>query len=161
MRDWKRDCRTTKAYKNRQNLIPFYWGPLIDRRGALYWPMCLCLSPQAYLRNYTPRIQPFFVHVSYGRQAVVRESLRYVMYFRFYGSRRICTYSAVWTEKCQERYCCGEQWRSNGLCRLCNAQGPGGKSGLQWNQFFCFPIQNVVKSTEIYGFLHVFTQQLC
>jgi len=25
---------------------------------------------------------------------------------------------------------------SNGLCRLYNAQGPGGKGGLQWNQIF-------------------------
>ena len=37
---------------------------------------------------------------------------------------------------------CRHQWRSNGLCRLCNAQGPGGKGatlgGLQWNQFFAF-----------------------
>ena len=33
--------------------------------------------------------------------------------------------------------------------------------GLQWTQFFCFPTQNVVKSTEIYGFLHVITEQLC
>ena len=41
---------------------------------------------------------------------------------------------------------------------------PGGNgaplSGIQWNQVFCFPMQNVVKSTEIYGFLHVLNQQL-
>ena len=60
-----------------------------------------------------------------------------------------------------------QQWHSNGLCRLCNAQGPGGNGaplrGLQWNQFFCFAIQNVVKQLkcEIYGFLHVLTQQSC
>jgi len=58
-----------------------------------------------------------------------------------------------------------KQWSGNGLCnglcRLCNAQGSGGNgvplSGLQWNQFFCFPISNVLKSTEIYGFLHACT----
>ena len=49
------------------------------------------------------------------------------------------------------------QWRGNGLCRLCNAQRPGGKgallSGLQWNQFFAFRYRmqsNQLKSTVFY-----------
>ena len=53
-----------------------------------------------------------------------------------------------------------------GLCRLCNAQGPGGKgaplrglySGIS---FLLSDTECVVKSTEIYGFLRVLTQQLC
>jgi len=43
----------------------------------------------------------------------------------------------------QIQVCPNRQWRSTGLCRLCNAQWLGGKGAplrdLQWNQFFCFP----------------------
>jgi len=40
-------------------------------------------------------------------------------------------------------------------------KGPAVRAAYSGISFFCFPIQNVVKSTEIYGFLHVFSQQLC
>jgi len=42
-------------------------------------------------------------------------------------------------------------------------KGPaeGGPSeGPTVESVFCFPVQNVVKSTEIYGFLHELTRQL-
>ena len=37
----------------------------------------------------------------------------------------------------------------------------GPSEGPTVESIFCFPIQNVVKSTEIYGFQHVLNQQLC
>jgi len=100
--------------------------------------MCLCLSPQAYLRNYTPRIQPFFVHVSYGRQAVVRESLRYVMYFRFYGSRRIARIQPYGPRNAKKDTVAASSGVAMGCAGCAMHKGPAVRGAYSGISFFAF-----------------------
>ena len=66
-------AETGEAYRlDAIGVIPCYSAA---DRGAEYCDerVCLCVfvCPRSYLRNYTPELRIFFVHVSYGRGSVL------------------------------------------------------------------------------------------
>ena len=51
--------------------------------------------------------------------------------------------------------------QGRGKCQITVGVSAYTSEGPTVESVFCFPVQNVVRSTEIYGFPHVLTQQLC
>ena len=59
---------------------------------VLWWPclfVCVFVGPRVYVRNYTSDLHQIFGACPWFR--ALPASLRYVLYFRFYGRRRVCT----------------------------------------------------------------------
>jgi len=65
--------------------------PLQGRESVLWWPICMSVSSRAYLRNCVSDLHRFYARYICPWLGPPLAALRYVMYFRFYGWRHVCT----------------------------------------------------------------------
>jgi len=85
---------TTVSRPNHRLVLDFIFVTLSPKREAKYCDERLFVCPVAYLRNRSPNLATYSAHVTYSSGSVSlwrrADKLRYLKYFRFHESRRVC-----------------------------------------------------------------------